>query len=67
MKHAKDDFLSGVFSAMQYLVLFRDEPSLAAEVAREHGIKVDWAIKESKRTGFRVRDMNKFIREKIAA
>jgi hypothetical protein len=59
------DFERGVFSAMQYLVVTRHEPTLAKEIAREHGIKHDFAMKLSKETGIFVREMNKFIREEL--
>jgi hypothetical protein len=61
----RDEFLSGVFSAMQHLVLVRDDPQMAAEIANSHGIKRDWALRESKLTGFRVREMNRFIMENL--
>lgn len=66
MNDKSDRFLSGVFCAMQHLVLFSDQPSLAAEIARAYGIKQKWALRESRRTGFQVRRMNRFIRESIA-
>lgn len=65
MKNERDQFLSGVFSAMQYLVLSRGEGQLAAELAKENGIRQAWALKESTRTGFRVREMNRFIRQEL--
>lgn len=61
-----EEFLSGVFSAMQHLVLFQGANSLAADIAKEHGIHRAWALKESKLTGFRVREMNKFIRSELS-
>jgi hypothetical protein len=65
MKHDTDIFLSGVFSAMQHLVVCRDDPQVAAEIAKSSGIKRDWALRESKRTGFAVREMNRFIRSHL--
>jgi hypothetical protein len=61
----RDEFLSGVFSVMQHLVLIRDEPGLAVEIANMNSIKRDWALRESRLTGFRVREMNRFIREEL--
>lgn len=60
-----DRFLSGVFSAMQHLVLFAGENTLAADIAKESGIKRAWALAESKLTGYEVRRMNAFIREEL--
>lgn len=65
MNEKPDEFLSGVFSAMQYLVLTADEPTLAANIAREHGIEQAWALRQSRLTGFEVRRMNRFIREEL--
>jgi hypothetical protein len=59
----KPGFHSGVFSAMQYLVLISDQPTMAKEIAIEHGITKSWALSESKRARWEVRKMNKFIRE----
>lgn len=60
-----DRFLSGVFLAMQHLVLLSDHPTFAAEIAKSCGIKREWALAESKRTGYEVRRMNKFIKEEL--
>lgn len=62
-----DDYSRGVFSAMQYLVVFRDEPQLAMEIAKENGIRQAEALKLSKESGFEVRRMNRFIREEVPA
>ena len=58
-------FNSGVFYAMQYLVLEQDQPTFAAEIARESGMTKEFALKESKKTGYQVREMNKFIRKEL--
>jgi hypothetical protein len=60
-----DRFLSGVFHAMEYLVITRDEPTLAKELANNCSIKQAWGLAEVKRTGYEVRRMNKFIREEL--
>ncbi len=62
----RDRFLSGVFSAMQYLVVDVDQPQLAKELAEIHGIDRSLALKESRLTGFEVRKMNRFIRQELA-
>lgn len=62
----RDEFISGVFSCMQHLALTCGEPQLAAELAKEHGIDIEMALKESKRSGFEVRKMNRFIRDELA-
>ena len=58
-------FNSGVFYTMQYLVLDIDEPNIAKELGKNAGITKKWALEESKKTGYRVRKMNKFIREEF--
>jgi len=58
-------FLCGVFFAMQYLALNRGEPTAAKELALENSMTKKWALAESRRTGYRVREMNKFIREEL--
>lgn len=60
-----DGFDAGVFFAMQHLVLEHDQPSLAKDIAKAAAIKKEWALKESKRSGYRVRRMNRFIREEL--
>lgn len=58
-------FDCGVFSAIQHLVLEHDQPSMAADIAKQHGIEREWALRESRRTGYEVRRMNKWIREEL--
>lgn len=65
MRNEEDGFLSGVFSTIQYLVVVRDVPQLAKEIAEDNGINRDLALKESRRTGFRMREMNRWIREEL--
>jgi hypothetical protein len=64
-KHESNHFLAGVFCAMQQLVITHDQPTFAKEIAEEVGMTREWALEESKRTGFEVRKMNKFIREEL--
>ncbi len=66
MSEPPDEFLSGVFSAIQFMVLDAGNPTYAAQIAKEHGIDRAWALKEVKRTGYEVRKMNKFIREELS-
>ena len=65
MTKETNQFLSGVFYAMQYLVLEYDQPSMAAEIYKASGMTKGWTLKESKKTGYQVRKMNKFIREEL--
>ena len=57
-----DGFYSGVWSAIQHLVIFHGEDSLAAMLAQEHGITKAWAIAQQKLTAFENARMNDFIR-----
>lgn len=52
MESRSDEFTRGVFSAMQYLVVMRDECQSAAEIAAENGIKRDEALRLSRESGF---------------
>lgn len=62
-----DDFMAGLFAAMQHLVLELDQPSMAADLAREYDLTQAWALAESRRTGYQVRRMNRFIRRELPA
>lgn len=58
-------FISGAFYAAQFLVLEEDQPTIAAEILEAAGITREIAFKEQKSTGYRTREMNKFIRENL--
>lgn len=61
----QEAFNRGVWIAVEYLVLIRDAPLFAAEICHEAGIGDKAAFKLAKSSGYRTREMNKFIREEL--
>jgi hypothetical protein len=60
-----DEFLHGVWVAIEFLVLMADEPTHAREIAESCGIDLKTAYSLSKLTGYRTREMRKFARENL--
>ena len=62
---ARLTFQDGIWYAVQYLVVSRDEPTMAKELALSAGITKETAKKLQKLSGSYADKMDKFIKEEL--
>ena len=55
--------IEGILYSVQYLIITRDEPSMAQELIRDSGYTMNDFLKIQRKSGYESRKMNKVIRE----
>ena len=58
-------FIDGIWFSVQYLVLQHDQPTMAIDLVKESGLSRKDCVNAQKRSGYRMKDMMKFIDDEL--
>lgn len=58
-------FIDGIWFSVQYLVLQQDQPTMAIDLVKESGLSRKDCVNAQKRSGYRMKDMMKFIEDEL--
>lgn len=58
-------FIDGIWFSVQYLVLQHDQSTMAVDLVKESGLSCKHCVDAQKRSGYRMKDMMKFIEDEL--